>query len=138
VEPERAFSELGFDSLAAVGFRNKLILLTGRQLPASLIFDYPNALALARELTTGLVPAGDPAAAGDADERIREALRSIPPARLRDAGLLDSLLALAGIAVEHPTGPAGIEDTSIDDMDTDKLISKALGSVDFDDASREM
>ena len=47
VAPERLFSELGFDSLAAVEMRNRLGSLTEVQLPVTLVFDYPNCTALA-------------------------------------------------------------------------------------------
>ncbi len=133
VEADRSFNEVGFDSLSATGFRNKLSLVTGLKLPVSLIFDYPTPRILSEFLVGELAPAEEaPAEETVTEQGVREALAGIPLEKLRAAGLLDGLLELAGVrlAEDRAEEPEAVEEASIDDLDTDALISMAIGAGD--------
>ncbi|MER7475631.1 type I polyketide synthase, partial [Micromonospora sp. NPDC000018] len=88
IEPRRAFSEFGFDSLTAVEMRNRLNNAFGMRLPATLVFDYPTPHDLAAFLGTEI--AGTPV--------------PVRPATTTVAVGDDEPLAIIGMACRLPGG----------------------------------
>ncbi|MGW2423471.1 acyltransferase domain-containing protein, partial [Streptomyces sp. NPDC001709] len=66
----RPFTDLGFDSLAAVNLRNRLGAATGVRLPATAVFDHPTPAGLAEHLRKQLVVPTAAVAVGSLDEEL--------------------------------------------------------------------
>jgi len=129
IDPERAFKELGFDSLAAVELKNRLASASGVRLATTTVFDYPSSGALAEFLLAQISPEGtNGGGLGLREREVREVLASIPLEHLRSAGLLDPLLRLASPEREAQAETADESDL-IDAMDVEELIRKSSGGV---------
>ncbi|MEH0656618.1 SDR family NAD(P)-dependent oxidoreductase [Streptomyces stelliscabiei] len=89
IAPERAFRELGFDSLTAVEMRNRLNAATGLRLPLTVLFDYASADALARHLRGELLGPDTAAPTGPA----------VPAHVPADA---DDPIAIVGMSCRYP------------------------------------
>ncbi|WP_405914935.1 type I polyketide synthase [Streptomyces sp. NBC_00728] len=97
VGADDSFKDIGFDSLTAVELRNRLNSAVGMRLPATLIFDHPNPLALARFLTAEAAGSGEAAAA-------------VPATFSTVTGTTDEPIAIVGMACRYPGGVQSPED----------------------------
>ncbi|MFF3075463.1 beta-ketoacyl reductase [Kitasatospora sp. NPDC057936] len=126
VGPEKAFRDLGFDSLGAIELRNRLGAATGLDLSPTLVFDHPSPTELAAHLLGLLAGDGDAVEPGDPErDRLRALVESVPLDRLRRSGVLDALLRLADGASAQDAQEAEEAD-AIDAMDLDDLVQAAL------------
>jgi acyl transferase domain-containing protein/acyl carrier protein len=93
VDADRAFRELGLDSITAVELRNRITAATGLTLPATVVFDHPTARAIAEHLHTllGAQPVGE-------------------AAPVMASGTGNEPLAIVGMACRYPGGVNSPED----------------------------
>ncbi|HEV7979237.1 MAG TPA: SDR family NAD(P)-dependent oxidoreductase [Amycolatopsis sp.] len=90
---EKAFRDLGFDSLTAIEVRNQLATATGLNLPSTVVFDYPTPAVLAEHLLGELLG--------------REA--EIPEST-RDTYTADEPIAIVGMGCRFPGGVTSPEE----------------------------
>ncbi|MEU3664531.1 type I polyketide synthase, partial [Streptomyces sp. NPDC032940] len=95
IDPDRAFKDLGFDSLGAVELRNRLSQVSGVRLPSTLVFDHPTSSAVARLLVSE-VGGVEPAVA--------------PVRAKRRRSTVDEPLAIVGMACRYPGGVTSPDD----------------------------
>ncbi|MFE9664846.1 SDR family NAD(P)-dependent oxidoreductase [Streptomyces sp. NPDC005955] len=94
VDGERAFKEIGFDSVSAVELRNRLSQSTGVPLPATVVFDHPTPVAVTRLLLS----------------QVDGTTSAAPPPAQKRVGAVDEPLAIIGIGCRYPGGVTSAED----------------------------
>jgi short-subunit dehydrogenase/acyl carrier protein len=129
IRPRSTFKELGFDSLTALEFRNRLGVTTGLKLPASLIFDRPTPVALAEHLRDELFGGTDDVLT-DLD-RMAARLSALPDSERDRLGLADRLRALLRRMEPESAdlaGPPDVDDlTAATNDEIFELIDRELG-----------
>ncbi len=93
VDVDRAFLEMGLDSLGALELRNRLTTASGLDLPSTLVFDHPSVSAVARFLLA---------------EALQEDQRGAPA--LTVGASPEEPIAIVGLACRFPGGASSPEE----------------------------
>ncbi|MET7832495.1 type I polyketide synthase [Micromonospora sediminicola] len=125
VDTDKGFVELGFDSLTAVEFRNRLAAATGLRLPSTLIYDRPTTAAMVAHLRGALLAERSTSALSVLGElnKLETAMRAIAADdtdRAAVAARLRELLSLWTYA-ESATDGTGADDGNLGSASAEEL-----------------
>ncbi|GII95401.1 hypothetical protein Ssi02_56320 [Sinosporangium siamense] len=127
VGAQRAFRDLGFESLTAVDLRNRLNKATGLRLPVTVVFEHANPAALAAHMRS-LLTGGEPSPLAELD-RLEAAVMGLGDTeRVTVAERLTALLAKLGADTGTPAGGDDDDLLSATDDEIFDLIDRELGA----------